>query len=62
MRLIFVFGAVIAAAWLASFLSSAHAAPCLMVTLTGTQGGLPAAAISIGVRWTDAITRPCAPS
>lgn len=40
MKVIFV--AVIAAAWLATFLSSAHAAPCLMVTLTGTQGGPPA--------------------
>src|SRR5262249_54069946 len=40
MDLIFV--AVIAAAWLATFLSSAPAAPCLMVTLTCTQGGPPA--------------------
>jgi ribonuclease Z len=37
----FVTGAVISLAWLSPF-AAAHAAPCLMVTLTGTQGGPPA--------------------
>src|SRR5262249_11216088 len=42
MRLIFPVGAVVIAMWLSAFASSAHGAPCLMITLTGTQGGPPA--------------------
>ena len=40
MKRIFPAGVVLAAALLSTFV--AHAAPCLMVTLTGTQGGPPA--------------------
>jgi ribonuclease Z len=42
MKLIFRAGAVIIAVWLSTFGSRADAAPCLMITLTGTQGGPPA--------------------
>lgn len=42
MRLIFPVGAVVIGMWLSAFASSAHGAPCLMITLTGTQGGPPA--------------------
>jgi len=42
MNRMFLAGAVISVAWLSIFGSSAHAAPCLMITLTGTQGGPPA--------------------
>jgi hypothetical protein len=42
MNPMFTAGAVISVAWLSIFVSSAHAAPCLMITLTGTQGGPPA--------------------
>ena len=37
-----VAGVVILTACLSSFISIAQAAPCLMITLTGTQGGPPA--------------------
>jgi ribonuclease Z len=38
-RIIIIITAVFAAACVPPFLSRAHAAPCLLVTLTGTQGG-----------------------
>ena len=38
MKRIFLAGAFISMVWL----STAHAAPCVMITLTGTQGGPPA--------------------
>ena len=38
----FVIGAVITAVSAATPVLNAHAAPCLLVTLTGTQGGPPA--------------------
>ena len=38
MKRIFLVGAFISIVWL----STAHAAPCVMITLTGTQGGPPA--------------------
>ena len=42
MKRTFYVAATIVAICLATFPSTAHAAPCLMVTLTGTQGGPPA--------------------
>jgi len=42
MKRAFLVGAAIAAALQPTFVSGARAAPCLMVTLTGTQGGPPA--------------------
>ena len=42
MKCILVAGAVALMAWVPSFVSLAQAAPCLMITLTGTQGGPPA--------------------
>ena len=42
MQCILVAGAVVLMAWMSSFVSFAQAAPCLMITLTGTQGGPPA--------------------
>ena len=36
-----IFVMVIGGAWIATLISSAQAAPCLMVTLTGTQSGPP---------------------
>jgi ribonuclease Z len=42
MQCILVAGVVVLMAWVSSFVSHAQAAPCLMITLTGTQGGPPA--------------------
>jgi len=42
MRQIFLVGAVTIMMWLSAFASDAHGEPCLMITLTGTQGGPPA--------------------
>jgi ribonuclease Z len=42
MKCILVAGVVVLMAWVSSFVSNAEAAPCLMITLTGTQGGPPA--------------------
>src|SRR6476620_8051363 len=42
MKCILVAAVVVLMAWVSSFVSNARAAPCLLVTLTGTQGGPPA--------------------
>ncbi len=43
MKLILAICTVLLANWTPIFISNAHAAtPCLLVTLTGTQGGPPA--------------------
>lgn len=42
MNRMFVAGVFISVIWLSIFVSGAQAAPCLMITLTGTQGGPPA--------------------
>jgi ribonuclease Z len=42
MKCILVAGVVVLMAWVSSFVSHAEAAPCLLITLTGTQGGPPA--------------------
>jgi ribonuclease Z len=42
MKCILVAAVVVLMAWVSSFVSHAQAAPCLMITLTGTQGGPPA--------------------
>ena len=42
MKCILVAAVAALMAWASSFVSHAHAAPCLMITLTGTQGGPPA--------------------
>ena len=42
MKCIFAAGAVVLMACVSSFISHAQATPCLMITLTGTQGGPPA--------------------
>jgi ribonuclease Z len=42
MNRMFVAVVFISVIWLSIFVSGAHAAPCLMITLTGTQGGPPA--------------------
>ena len=42
MKCVFAAGAVVLMAWVSSFVSHAQATPCLMITLTGTQGGPPA--------------------